>query len=319
MDSEKFQEIVCYKNEQLRKQRNYYRRLHIIDLRFLDVDEYYDSLKDWSNFKAPKNTSKRDAERDSQVTFVLKIKAMFSNKAKIELDKKYEKAKMLQHEYEQYYQKRVKRMYIQFNEIQRQNHNAMDEMKSKFIEGDKEQIIDFFNSVLQRDYFSLDILHSQKCYNAVSEVTEYNEKTKILSYKYRIPNSDEICAIERFVYNEESGKILPKKLDKIHTKKISINLLETLLLRSVVRVIYSDKFNHIDSIKLTGFLIYYDKAYGNYREVNVVKLQISRELLSQINIERTNISELFERVLKDNFIMSDGLYDKEPFELSEIK
>ena len=60
-------------------------------------------------------------------------------------------------------------------------------------------------------------------------------------------------------------------------------------------------------------------SYGNNRDINVVKLNISREIILQINPERANISELFERVLKGKFKTSAGLYDEEPFGLTEIK
>ena len=59
-------------------------------------------------------------------------------------------------------------------------------------------------------------------------------------------------------------------------------------------------------------------AYGNNREINVVKLNISREMILQINPERADISELFERVLKGKFKISTGLYENEPFRLTEI-
>lgn len=52
-------------NEQLRMQRNYYDRLHANDLQVLNVNEYYERLKDCSKFKEPRDTSKRDAEKDS--------------------------------------------------------------------------------------------------------------------------------------------------------------------------------------------------------------------------------------------------------------
>lgn len=319
MDDREYDEIVSKQNEQLRMQINYYRRLHIDDLRVLDVDEYYESLKDWRKFKAPRDTSKRDAEKDSRVTLILKIKSIFSDIAKTELEENREKAKMLQHEYEMYHQKRVNKMRAQFEEKQRQNHESVDKMKSKFIEGDIEQIINFFNAVLESDEFTLDMLYRQERYDAGSEVSKYDKKTKTLSYKYRIPNTDEICVIDRFVYDEESGEVVEEELDKVHAQKVRLHLVETLLLRSAVRVICSDKYNYVDSVNLTGFLSYYDRAYGNHKEINVAKLQISRDVLLQINPERANVSELFERVLKGKFKITTGLYEKEPFRLTEIK
>lgn len=319
MDDREYDEIVSEQNEQLRIQRNYYRRLHVDDLRVLGVNEYYESLKDWSKFKGPRDTSKRDAEKDSQVTFILKCKSIFSDKAKTELEEKRNRAKLLQHEYEQRYQNRVNRLSAKFEEQQRRNHESVDEMKSMYIKGDKEQIINFFDAVLKSDDFTLDMLNGQECYDAASEVSQYDEKTKTLSYKYRIPNLDEICVIDRFVYDVESNAIIAKELDKAHAKKVRMHLLETLLLRSVARVIYSDEDNYVEFVNLTGFLSYYDRAYGNYRKINVVKLKISRDMLLQINPERADISELFERALKGKFKTSAGLYDKEPFGLTEIK
>lgn len=319
MDDREYDKIVSEQNKQLRMQRNYYRRLHIDDLRTLDVDEYYESLKDWRKFKAPKDTSKRDAEKDSRVTFILKIKSIFSDKAKTELEEKREKAKMLQREYEMYYQKKVNRMRAQFEEEQRQNHESVDEMKSKFIKGDIEQIFNFFNSVLECDDFTLDMLYRQERYNTASEVYEYDKKTKTLSYKYRIPNMDEICVIARFVYDEKSGEVVEEELDKIHAQKVRLHLLEILLLRSATRVIRSDKYNCVDSVNIIGFLSYYDRAYGNYKEISVAELQISRDLLLQINPEGVSVLELFDRVLKGEFKMTTGLYEKEPFRLTEIK
>ena len=84
MDDRNHDEIVSEQNEKLRIQRNYYRRLHVDDLYILNAEEYYESLKDWSKFKEPRDTSKRDAEKDSKVTFWLKCQSIFSDKAKRE-------------------------------------------------------------------------------------------------------------------------------------------------------------------------------------------------------------------------------------------
>ena len=207
-------------------------------------------------------------------------------------------------------------MRAQFEEQQRKNHESVDEMKSMYAKGDKKQIINFFNTVLVND--TLDILYRKERYDSASMISEYDEKTKTLSYRYRIPNSDEICVIDRFVYDEESGEVIAKELDKTHAKKVRIHLLQTLLLRSAERIICSDESKNIEFINITGFLCYYDMAYGNNREINVVKLNISREMILQINPERADISELFERVLKGKFKISTGLYENEPFRLAEI-
>ena len=319
MDDRNYDKIVSEANEKLRIQRNYYRRLHIDKLCDLNAEEYYESLKDWRKFKEPRDTSKRDAKKDSGVTLFLKLKSIFSDKAKRKLEEKCKAEKTLKQVYEQDHQKKVKSMRAEFEKQQRKNNESVDEMKLLYTQGDKRQIGNFFNAVLENDDFTLDVLYRQEKYDSSSVISQYDEKTKKISYRYRIPNKDEICVIDRFVYDKERGEVIAKELDKKHAKKVRMHLLETLLLRSVARIICSDEQNNVESINLTGFLRYYDRAYGNNREIDVVKLNISRDIILHINPERVDVSELFERVLKENFKTSTGLYDKEPFGLTEIK
>ena len=127
------------KNEELKVYRKYCDNLCLDNLCVLSVDDYYESLKDRSKFKEPRDTSKRDAKRDAQITFKSRFRCFF---LKDETEcKKREKEKQLQSEYKQRHQEDVNRKRAEFEENQRQNHKLMDEMKSKYIKGDKEQII----------------------------------------------------------------------------------------------------------------------------------------------------------------------------------
>ena len=146
-------------------------------------------------------------------------------------------------------------MHAQFEEQQRKNHESVDEMKSMYAKGDKKQIINFFNAVLVNDDFTLDILYRKERYDSASVISEYDEKTKTLSYRYRIPNSDEICVIDRFVYDEESGEVIAKELDKTHAKKVRIHLLQTLLLRSAERIICSDESKILNLLILQALYV----------------------------------------------------------------
>ncbi len=87
----------------LRKQRLYYDSIRYLDIMSIDPDIYYDGLKDWSQFREPKDTSRRDAEKDSGVSLFLKVKAFFSDEAKKELFDKKVKADVLEKEYAKYY------------------------------------------------------------------------------------------------------------------------------------------------------------------------------------------------------------------------
>lgn len=73
-------------NAVLRQQRTYYRKLHYWNIAPLDVDIYYDNLKDWSRFKESEDTTQKDT--DAGISLPLKVKALFAEKAKTELPMK---------------------------------------------------------------------------------------------------------------------------------------------------------------------------------------------------------------------------------------
>lgn len=85
------------------------------------------------------------------------------------------------------------------------------------MKGDEEQIIEFFNFVLQSDDFTLD---TQNYYDAVTKVLKYDAETNMLSYRYKLPDKGEICVIDKFIYDEESGEILQKNLMESMQQKL---------------------------------------------------------------------------------------------------
>jgi hypothetical protein len=312
------EEIVDERNMALSKQREYYEHIQYEDINPLDPDTYYESLIDRSEFKAPRDNSERNAARDAGINIFLQFKSWFSKDAKRELMEKKRKANDLTKQYSENFQKNVERRRTQFYKNQELDHLKIDSLRKDFYSGNQEQIIEYYNAVLHNDHFTLDLLNEQMEYDNMALVTSYDPTLKILSFRYRIPNADEICVISRFYPNKDMMDAFPKDLDEIYAIKVRRKLMKSLVLRSVAIIFCSDKYGQISKLNITGFLHYYDSAYGHDRNLDVVKLQISKEEFNEIDLYRASVTELFDRVWKKNYKESSGLYDKNPYELKQI-
>ncbi len=309
-------EAVSERNIALLTQRQYYERLHFIELHPLNAKVYYEGLRDWSKFTEPKNTSRKDAEKDSEISGFLKIMALFSQESKSKLDDKKLKAEVLQKEYSIKFSKRVNRLKEQFYKRQEQKNSTIHSREEKLKMNDSLEVLEYFKAVLQSDEFTLDVLDSYELYWNGITMKEYNPETGALSYSYRIPNPEEVCVIDRFYYEGETDSITSRDLDKTRTINIRIKIARSILLRSAALIYYSDTYENVKTIHITGYLDYFDYAFGTDRYISVMSLEINKDIFNQINLESLKISDLFERVLKTK--VSEGLYSKNPFELKGV-
>lgn len=315
--TESIEAAVRERNEKLSFQRKYYDNLHYVHLYPVNVDEYYEGLKDWSRFKQPRDTSCKDAEKDSGISGLLKFKAWFSETSKSELDKKKANAVALQKEYSELHAKQVDLQREQFYQRQEDGNKAVDVMLQNLMRHNPEEIIKFFQAVLSGDKFTLDRLETNELYQSYVAVTDYDPKTSELSYSFRIPNQEEICVIKRFFYDDKEGIITSCDLSKTRAMNSRLRLVRAMLLRSAAMVFCSDAYESIKSVNITGYLSYYDSAFGNDQKIDVVKVKIGKDVFEQLNPSRLKLEELFVRVLKVK--EATGLYSKVPFELKEIK
>lgn len=190
--------------------KNYSRRLHFINLQPCTPEEYYNSLKDWSEMEPFKEPKKKYINKDAGISFGLRIKAFFSVAAKAELDEKKKQADAI---YEadvksalDFYNKRAKHFY----EVRQKQHEEMDELHRKMKSGDIEQIEAYYSFVLRQDTFSTDYLDPFQI--DVADV-QYDEANKKLHFAYRIPNSEEILTFSSFYFNQDQDAILPKPIE----------------------------------------------------------------------------------------------------------
>ena len=72
--------------------KNYSRRLHFINLQPCTAEDYYNSLKDWSEIEPFKKPKKKYVNKEAGIFWGLRIKAFFSVAVKVELDEKKKQA-----------------------------------------------------------------------------------------------------------------------------------------------------------------------------------------------------------------------------------
>ncbi len=156
------------------------------------------------------------------------------------------------------------------------------------------------------------MINSNEIYKIEATVDIYSPQVAELSYSYRIPNPEEVCIIQKFLYDKKTERIEPRELDKTCAKNIRMKMARALLLRSAILAYNSDAYACVDTLKITGFLSFYDRAYGNTQRVDVIKVTITRDIIRQLNPEKLSLAELFEKVLKEK--VDKGLYVNRPYE-----
>jgi len=233
------------------------------------------------------------------------------------LDKKKANAVALQKEYSELSAKLVNLQRKQFYQRQEDSNKAVEVKRQNLVRHNPDEIIEFFQEVHSRDKFTLDMLETNELYQSFVGVTDYDPKTSELSYSLRIPNQEEICVIDRFFYDDKEGIITSRDLNKTSAINIRLRIVRAILLRSAAMVYCSDAYESVKSVNITGYLSYYDSAFGNNQKVDVVKVKIGKGIFEQLNPSGLEFEELFVRELMVRKAI--GLYSKMPYELKEIK
>lgn len=291
----------------------YFRRLHYINLQAHLIDEYYDSLKDWSKMEPFKEPKKKYANRDAGISLWLRIKAFFNGNAKLELETRKKQAETI-HEADtktalDSYNKRAER----FCENRKQQHDGVNRLHEMMQQGDVDQIAAYFTFALQQDDYTVDFISQ---YHIEVVDVQYDPENKKLCLAYRIPNKEEILTFSSFVYDAESDSIQPKPIEAKYQFIQRMHIMHRVLLRALIMVYESDEYGFLDDVEVTGFLGYFDPSFGTTRRKDVVNFHMSRNEYIQTDFERVNVETLFSTRL--NAKESTGLYKKSAEEISDI-
>lgn len=225
------------------------------------------------------------------------------------------KATELQKQYSIRRKKEIQRAEKRYYERQDKQNAKIENKRRDFYKGEYLEVIDYLYAVFANDCITIDYYDCTK-YDMKMSILDFQNENEKLSIQIRIPNSDEICTIKYFQLSEQYNEPFPIEYDKKLAIKQCLYVAYGIMLRAATLVITSDAQKWINEVTITGFLEYYDRAFGNYTALPVIKISISKELLHKINLERIDITTLFEKKLAVK--KSTGLYEKDPIDLKSL-
>lgn len=255
-----------------------------------------------------------DAKKTVGITGVLELKAVFFEESKKKLEELDIKAKELFSSRLKEYIQNVKKDEEDYLQRRKKEEKASKTLIQALSRGGITAAKIYYSYALDHDYFSLNTMNRYiPEYSSIS----YIRNTREIRLSYRIPNSSEIPEIAKYEYNKKTDSIEPMLMDAKSAARWKLRIAESVLLRAAALVFMSDAYERVKSVSITGYLRYYDSAFGNYQIKNVIWFSMSREIYDKISLELVNPVDLFNRVLKAK--TASGLYKKEPYAITEIE
>ena len=255
-----------------------------------------------------------DAEKDVGITTFVKAKAILPGKSKAKLEDLRLKAKELLASRLEEYNQKVKEDEEEY--LQKRNKEERT-LRNRIYALSKGSIVaarQYYAYALDHDDYSVD---SSNRFQPEHTDIKFLPDTGEIRFAYRIPNGDEIPAVARYEYDLKTDSIVPRNYDIKTSAKWKLQIAESVLLRTAALVFLSDHYDKIKNVSITGYLRYYDTAFGNDQYKAVIQVNLLRTVFDKVSLETVNPIDLFSRVLKAN--IAAGLYVKEPYALSEIE
>lgn len=306
---DELQSVLSEQNRELRSFINdYLLQLAYVDLRELNSDEYYDSLKDTKPFR-PRETSQRRIEKEEGIGKWLKIKVFFSASAQQELEEKRKRAVATYKEIHKYEVEQNRKNEEKYYKRQDEYNRGFEALKEKARNNYQDSTPDYFREVLLSDEFYLNL---RDAYALEGQIEDYDREKHELIVGYRIPNDDEIVNIKEFKIDKNTQSIVPVYLSKKATTR-NILIMKLILLRTVALIYLSDTYKNLKSVRIRGYLSYCE--YGDYKQRDVVDLIVTKDdfaKASRLNLQDIPaIEQYFDDIKKKKrFIYSADLYKK---------
>lgn len=310
------EQIVAEQTAILHNLRLYYRDLYRADLYPLDPDAYFDRRLDRETYRAPKDRSEKLAAKEAGITQLLKLQALFSKSAQDELNDRKAKAEGIQAKLAEEHARTVEEdraLFLRQQELYNQN---VLEQQHNYIAGEPVIVMAYFEDVSLSDDFTLEFAEQPLSYDSCAHVTNYAPDKKELCIRYRVPNVEEICTIDSFSYNEKEWMVEPKELPEKNAYRVRTSVLHAIMVRSAALVFYSDPYHLVKTLTITGYLDYFDPAYGTNQTVDVIQATVGEEEFLKVNLERARLEDLFARLFASK--VAQGLYKKRPYEFKPL-
>ena len=307
------QQIAQRQTEQLRTAYSYLGTLCYCDLFPISPEIYINENLAKVTRRNRSKPTLADAEKEVGITNIVKVKGLFPGKSKTKLEELRKKAKELNKTQLQEYDQKVKEDEAEYLKQCVEKELYLRKQLDQLSKGSSAEAEMYFSFALDRDNYSVDNINR---YSYEHSPIQYIPRTGEIQFSYRIPNDDEILAIAKFKYDEKNNTIEPCMYDSKTAAKWKLRVAESALLRTAALIFLSDKYDIVKMVSITGYLRYYDSAFGNNRTKDVMKFTLTRELFNQISLDSVDPVDLFNRVLDAE--IASGLYTKMPYTITPI-
>ena len=310
---QQMQQSAEEQTQRLQKSNEYLQSLCYYGLRPLSPNEYlHDVLAKVQKQNRIKPTLE-DVEKEVGITIPVKALGILPGKGKKKLNNLQNQAQDIFKKQIEDYDQQVKEDEIDYQQRYQKTETIIKRRIYALSKGSINAAEKYYSHALSRDYYSANDVNR---FRPEYSIKKYLPSTGEIQLSYRIPNGEEIPAIAKYEYNEKTDTIEARSYDTKTTADWKTKIAVSILLRTAALIFLSDHYERIKTVSITGYLRYYDSAFGCDQYKNVIYFSLPKEVFSRINLEKVNPVDLFTRVLKAR--ISSGLYNKEPYSVTEI-
>lgn len=215
-----------------------------------NVDAYYsDILKRRSEtYRPKKNPSKITAGRDAKIGFIQWFISRFDQDKRVIIDEVIKKKQeQLQKETDE-----INRN--EFERCQRVNQYAKEQTDEQFdlyLNGDPNEVNDYFSAVVSNDDYSLDNQHHYD----FSFCLDYNPQMKRILIDYRMPRPDEISNVKEWKCTKDFN-VVPKYMSKKDFLQLYETIIFDLTVRTTALIFESDNKDVVSEVLFNASTVY---------------------------------------------------------------
>jgi restriction system protein len=172
-----------------------------------------------------------------------------------------------------------------FAEQQRRYNSGIFEFRTKYLGGDPQAIMRFFNEVLSRseypDSFPRDCTLS------------FDSTARILIVDYELPNQSVLPRKKQVRYVSNRGEFQDVFLSEAEFKRIYDDVMYQICLRTLHELFRADERNFIDSIVFNGWVQAIDKATGANTHPCIMSVQVKKQDFMILNLSQVDLKTCF--------------------------
>lgn len=234
----------------------------------------WQALKDFSDF----GKAKPAMAVIPQMDFITKLIPPWREKYERRVRVQQEKYKIAVSDWEN-----ERNVYLQKRDEQ---NKLVDERKEKYLSGDFDAIIDYYETVLSKsnypEYFPQEF------------ELEYRPDNGLFIVEYQLPSPEQIPTLIEVVYIQSRDTFKEKHISKTQLNNLYDSIVYQIVLRIFHELFDSDRIDVIHSIVINGYVRSTDPATGHEVEACILTLQVGKDEYKGINLANVDPKVCFK-------------------------